>query len=116
RLLELARALVRVPPRLERRDLAADLGEVGAVVAFVGPGILREGDLAARHRLLHDLGDLADPEVLVVAPDVERLPVHDLAGRGEDGEERAADVLDVDDGSPGRAIALEEDLARGEGP
>ena len=42
--------------------------------------------------------------------------MHRLAGRGEDGEERAADVLDVDDGSPGRAIALEEDLARGEGP
>src|SRR5438105_4877397 len=116
RFVELPGALAGVPLGLERGQLAADLGEIGAVVAFVRSGVLREGDLAARHRLLHDLGDLADPEVLVVAPDVEGLSVHRLAGRGEDGEERAADVLDVDDGSPGRAIALEEDLARGEGP
>src|SRR6266481_1779750 len=115
-LVELPRALARVPLRLERRQQAADLGEIGAVVALVGPRTVGEGDLATRHGLLHDLGDLADPVVLIVAPDVERLRMDRLARRGEHRQEGAADVLDVDDGPPGRAVALEKHLARGEGP
>ena len=93
-----------------------DLGEVGAVVALVGAGVLGEGDLAAGHRLLDDLGDVPDAVVLVVAADVEGLRVHRLARRGQDRQEGAADVLDVHDGPPGAAVALEQHLAGGERP
>src|SRR4051794_31544704 len=116
RLVELPRALARVPLRLEAGEDPSDLGEVGAVVALVRAGVLGELDLAAGHGLLHDLRDLADAVVLVVAPHVEGLRVDRLARRGEDGQEGAADVLDVDDGPPGAAVRLEEHLAGGKGP
>src|SRR6185436_20570918 len=56
------------------------------------------------------------PVVLIVAADVEGLPAHHVAWGGQDGDEGSRDVLDVDDRPPGRAVALEEDLAGGEGP
>src|SRR6266851_1097471 len=115
-LVQLPRALARVPLRLKRRQDAEDFREIGAVVALVGSRPLGERDLAAGDRLLHDLGDLADTIVLVVASHVERLPAHRLPRRGQDGEERAGDVLDVNDGPPGRTVALEQDLAGGERP
>src|SRR6185436_11472205 len=60
-LVELLRALARIPLRLERGQHPRDLREVRPVVALVGAGPLGEGERAARHRLLHDLGDLPDP-------------------------------------------------------
>src|SRR4029077_16258649 len=95
---------------------AAELAEVGAIVSRVPSSIASKGDLAAGDGLLDDLGDLPDAVVLIAPADVECLRVDCLARRGENGEEGAADVLDVDDGPPGRPVALQEHLARGEGP
>src|SRR5204862_6270617 len=71
---------------------------------------------AAGARLLADLADVPDPVVVGGAPDVEGLRPHRLGRRLEDSEEGAGDVLDVDDGTPGRPVALEEDFARSERP
>jgi hypothetical protein len=45
-----------------------------------------------------------------------RPAAHHVARRGQDGDEGSRDVFDVDDRPPGRAVALEEHLAGGEGP
>src|SRR5690242_12042935 len=58
--MELAGALARVPLRLELGEHPGHLGEVGPVVALVGSGVVGKGDLAAGHRLLHDLRDVAN--------------------------------------------------------
>ena len=52
------------------------------------------------------LGDVADLDVVLVPTDVEGLVVHHLARCLEHGEERAADVLDVHERPPRRAVAL----------
>src|SRR5207302_7085389 len=101
RFVDLPGSLPRVPLGLERRQQAADLGEVGAIIPLVRSGVASEGDLATGHRLLDDLGDLADAVVLIAPPHVEGLRVHGLARSGEDREEGTADVLDVGDGPPG---------------
>src|SRR5438067_1782687 len=116
RFVELPRALARVPMRPERGQHARDLGEARAVVALVWPGALSEGDLAPWDGLLDDLRDLADAVILIVATDVERLRADCVGWRGEYGEESPGDVLDVHDRAPGRAVALEQHLARGERP
>ena len=110
-LVELSRARADRPLRPERRETAGDLFEADAVGAGVRAGALGELDPAVRHRLAHDLGDLADLEVLVGPSDVEDLAVDGLARRFEHGEEGARDVLDVDERPPGRAVALQVDAA-----
>ena len=96
---------------------ARDLAEVGAVVPLVRAGAVGEGDLAAGHRLLHDLGDLPDPVVLVVPADVEGLGVHRArAGRVRTARKARLMSSMCTIGRQGRAVALEQHLARGEGP
>src|SRR3546814_2874097 len=63
---------------------------------------------SVRHRVPHDLGDIADAIVLGGGADVEDLAVHGLARRLERGEEGAADVGDMNERTPGRPVALEE--------
>jgi hypothetical protein len=70
---------------------------------------------APRNDVGNDVGNLADAIVLLRRADVERLQVHELARRLERCQERARDVLDVDERAPGRAVAHDQDVARGEG-
>src|SRR5207247_325821 len=93
-LVQLPRAFARIPFGSERRQDPRDLAEVRAVIAQVRSRALGEGDLAAGHSLVHDLGYLAYAVVLVVAADVEGFPAHKVFRRRQHGEERARDVLD----------------------
>src|SRR3546814_12916868 len=70
---------------------------------------------SVRHRVPHDLGDIADAIVLGGGADVEDLAVHGLARRLERGEEGAADVGDMNERTPGRPVALEEHAPGREG-
>src|SRR5690606_10380732 len=101
---QLLRAAARGPLRHERRQYAPDLVAVDAVGARVRAGAGGELDLAAGHRLGDDPGDVADLEVLVRPPHVERFVVDDFARGVQRGDEGARDVFDVDDGAPGRAV------------
>src|SRR2546428_11684427 len=101
---DLPGALPRVPLGLERRQQAADLGEVGAIVSLVRSRIASKGDLAAGDGLLDDLGDLPDAVVLLAPADVECLRVDRRTRRGEHGEAGADGGPNVDEGPPRRPV------------
>src|SRR6185312_570639 len=85
-------------------EVAGDLAEVDAVVAAVGRSAGSEGDLAVRHHVAHQLGDLPDPVVLAHPADVERLVV-DRFDRGVEARlEGGDDVTDVHQRTPRRAV------------
>ena len=111
---ELAGAALGVPGGLEFRHVLADLGETDPVAAGVAAGV-PDGQRAAREGPRHDLGDLADPVVAGIRADVEALARHRLPVGGQRAEHRLADVLDVHDRPPGRAVRGHADLANGVG-
>ena len=115
-LVELARAPPRVPLQLETGQGALEPPAVDAIGAQVGARAGGDLDRRARHRLGHDLGQLADAVVLAGAADVPGAVVHDLTRRCERRDEDAADVLDVDDRTPRRAVREQLHLAGGERP
>src|SRR5260370_109594 len=111
---QLGDALPDGPAHLHVRERVVQLREVSAVVAQVRAGALGEGQLGAGDGLADHLGHVADLHVVLGAADVERLIVDDRAGGGEHGREGPADVLDVHEGTPRGAVALQVDLARGQ--
>src|SRR3546814_5946608 len=92
----------RGPLRLEVGKPGRDLVAVDAIGASVGLRAFGVDDDRVRHRVPHDLGDIADAIVLGGGADVEDLAVHGLARRLERGEEGAADVGDMNPRTPGR--------------
>src|SRR3954469_14059279 len=103
----------RGPLRPERQGLG-DLRAVHAVAARVRAAALGVLDAAVRHDLLDEGGQLVHLEVLLGAPDVERLVVDELERRLERGQKGACDVLDVHDRPPGSAVAHDQHAARRE--
>src|SRR5215212_3533931 len=87
------------------------LGAIHLVGALVRTAALGERNPRARHYLRHGRGHLADAVVLAARADVEGLIVHELARSLEHGEERAGDVLDMDERPPRSPVALHDDLA-----
>src|SRR3954463_10315974 len=102
---ELLDALAQRPLRRIPRQLGLDLREVNTVVAGVGRRAGRVADLRVRDHRRHGLGDLADAEVLALAPDVESLVVNRVLRRRQAADEGVDDVADVDQRAPGRAVA-----------
>ena len=102
----------RVPLEIEGREYRFQLGEIDAVVAHVPTCTIGERQARARYGISDQLGDVADLHVVDRAPDVERLVVHILPRRLSHGQNDAANVLDVHQRSPRRAVALEAHLAR----
>src|SRR5262249_46569646 len=90
--------------------------EIDAVGPFVGTGTLGEFYLAARDNRRHDFGEV--PNLIVVGglADIERFIADVVGGSLERRNKRAGDILDVDDGSPGRAIRLQMNLSCRERP
>ena len=115
-LVQLSGSRASGPPRLERGDCPRDLAAVHPIAAFVRTRVSGELDSGPRHGFEHNLRELPDPVVLVRASHVERLTMYPFAGGLQHGDEGAGDVLDVDDGAPGRPVALQVDPARGIGP
>ena len=110
------------PRRAERRPCAPSIAEhswqrarnlraIDPVVAGVRRSVTSELELATRHRIANDLRQLAHAVVLVGSSDVEGFGVDRIAGRLERGDEGAADVFDVHDRPPWRAVALDQHLA-----
>src|SRR5262245_10629022 len=116
RVAELDDARRDVPARREPGQRARQLAEVDPVAAGIGARALRVLDRAAGDRLPHQLRDVAHAVVLARPAHVERLSVHEPARGSEHVEARAAEVLDVHERAPRRAVALEPDPARREGP
>jgi len=78
---------------------------------IVQAGVGRKFDLAVRNNLFHQLRDLANLIIFGRHADVECLIVNAIAIRFEDGNIGRGDILHVNDGTPGRAVALEINLA-----
>ena len=91
-------------------NVSFELGEVHTVVTQVRPGAVGERHRRPGHGLADHLGDVADLHVVLVPPDVERLVVDELARGLEHGQERPADVLDVHERPPRRAVAFQAHL------
>jgi len=87
--IELLHAPPAVPLRLELGQKAPDLAEVHPIRPRVRAAVLRVLDARSGDDLLDDLGQLTDAIVLPVMAYVERLVVDYLAGRGQNGQERA---------------------------
>src|SRR5690606_33866912 len=96
---------------LEPRELAADAIEVHAVAAIVAARGA-DADLTTGKLFSDDLCDFAYPVVVGVLTDVEHLPADGFLRRNERTIDRLADVLDMDDGSPGTTIAHHGDSLR----
>src|SRR6185312_1487159 len=101
---QLGRAAFGRPLAAEVRQVLAYLGEGDAIAAGVAAA-RAEAQGATREFGCHDLGDLADAVVLLVAADVEDLVMHGLARRLEREADRLADVVDMDQRPPRRAVA-----------
>src|SRR5688572_22808696 len=106
---QLLGAAAHVPARREAGQPLGDLVEAHLVVALVAAPAA-EGDGAARESLAHDRGDVANLVVLAVGADVERLAVDCLARRLEGAGGRLADVEDMHQWPPGRAVGIHPDL------
>src|SRR6476469_8151595 len=107
--------LLHAPPHgpfwLESRQSSADLAAVHAIASRVGTSTLCVANLAAGDDLFDHLAQLAHAIVLLGPADIERLVVNYLAGRMKDGYECARDILDVDEGAPRAAVALDQSFA-----
>jgi hypothetical protein len=97
---------VHVPTEIELREGIREFRKVDAVAAQVGAGTVGERDPRSRHRIAHHVRDLAHLHVVDSATDVERFVVHELARSFEHGQDRATNVLDVNEGPPRRTVAL----------
>ena len=115
-MVELLGAAPRVPVRLEIGKYFRDLTAIHPVAALVRSGTLRVLDSAIRHNFPDDLGELAHPVVLFRDTHVESLAVHNLARSFERGDERPRDILDVNDGPPGRPITFDKHATGGHSP
>src|ERR1700736_5464639 len=89
-----------------------DAIEVHPVAAFVAD-IRAKADLTPLELRPDDLGNFANPVVLGILADVENLALHSTFGRNQRAVDRFADVLHVDEWSPGAAIADHGDAFRG---
>src|SRR5512132_3257673 len=82
RRIQLFDALAHRPTQLDSWQ-SGQLAAVDAVATHVRTGALGEADLAARHYLADQLGDLADAIVVLGAANVEGLVVDKIARRVE---------------------------------
>src|SRR5690349_134650 len=99
---------------LRKRPLI--LAEVHAVAARVRSSTGGKGNSGTRNGRRHDLRQLADAIVLLIAANVEHLVVDELARRLENREEGSRYVRNVDDRTPRRTVALQHHLFGGERP
>src|SRR5713101_5256066 len=105
-----------VPFGLEFRQHSLYAAEIHSIAALVGACIAGKINFAVGHNLFHDSRDIANLIILFALAHVEGLVVHALARSMQRREESPGDIFDVDEGTPGRAIALEVNASRRDGP
>src|SRR5438309_1731045 len=103
------------PDRLIRGKCFFEFAAVDSVAAWVRAGTVDIAHTASRHQRAYEIGQIANAVILARPPDIEGLVVDRVARGREDGEKRPTEVLDVDERSPGRAVALDHDFAGGAG-
>src|SRR6516165_9762223 len=81
RLIELLSAHARIPLRLKRRQLPANLFETDTIRTLVRPGVFGKLNGASGYDLSHDLGQVSDAIVVGGLPNVEGFIEH-LVRRG----------------------------------
>ena len=69
------------------------------------------GDPASRDGVADHFSQIANLVVFARTANVQGLVVHKLARRFEDRQKSQTDILNMDEGSPWRAVAHDEDLA-----
>ena len=94
--------------------MSPDLVKGGPVAAVVSAWPAK-GHGAAVKDLSDYGGNFANAVILLVVADVKDFVVHCLTRRLQGEDDRLADVLDVDQRPPRRAVARHPDLSRGPG-
>src|SRR5215469_3471720 len=109
---EFLSAFARSPLRNKSGQRLPDLVAINAIATLVWPAAGSIFDAAAGHDLRNNLRQFTDAVVLRCLAHVERLVVNRCPWRFEHTEHRGHNVTDVDDRTPGGAVALDVDTAR----
>jgi len=113
---KLSRAAAGIPFRLKFRQQSLYATEINLVAALVRARVSSEIDLAVRHGPFDNPRDIANLIVFVGATDIERLVVNAFARGVNNGDEGSRNIFNVDERTPGSAVALQIDAPRGDGP
>src|SRR5579862_5771721 len=116
RFIQLDSPFSRGPLGFETRQYSGDLAEVDAIAALVWAAILCVFDFAVRNSLVNDARQIADLIVFLRAAHIERFAMDQIPGGVQYGNEGAADVFDMHNWPPGRAVAFDVDVPCGSGP
>jgi len=107
---------VGIPYRLELRHEPRDFAEVDTVVACIRARLGSIDNAAAGDNVSDYVGQFADTVILAISPHVERLVMNYVPGDDQRGGERPADVFDVHERAPWRAVAHDVNLSRSKPP
>src|SRR5216684_1559733 len=100
-------AASHTPREFEPRK-ALYLVAIHSIATLVGTSVGSVLDLGSRHGLSYNFGYLADTVVVLIPANIERLVMNQFEWCFKDGQESTGDVFDMDNRSPGGAVALNE--------